>query len=116
MNFCPLFVQITTGIGVALTCRWGSNWFATVLSPYLTSLFALNPQIDAVSAMPWIVQLHIASAFFIIAIIPFTRFVHFLVAPINYIWRSYQVVLWNWNRKDIRNSDKHNYGKRTRNH
>ncbi|MCP4440408.1 MAG: respiratory nitrate reductase subunit gamma [Aureispira sp.] len=116
MVYTTLLVQIVSGIGIALTCRWGSNWFATVLSPYLVSIVALNPQIDAVAAMPWVVQLHIASAFFIIAIIPFTRFVHFLVAPFNYIWRSYQVVIWNYDRKDIRKSDKHTYGKRTRNH
>lgn len=100
--YTVLITQIVTGLGVAFFVRWGSSWFAAVLTPYLRSIFALNPDIAAVSAMPWLVQLHIISAFFIIAIIPFTRFVHFLVAPIDYLWRGYQLVIWNWNRKTIR--------------
>lgn len=100
--YTVLITQIVTGLGVAFFVRWGSSWFAAVLTPYLRSIFALNPDIAAVSAMPWLVQLHIISAFFIIAIIPFTRFVHFLVAPVDYLWRNYQLVIWNWNRKTIR--------------
>ena len=100
--YTVLITQIVTGLGVAFFVRWGSSWFAAVLTPYLRSIFALNPDIAAVSAMPWLVQLHIISAFFMIAIIPFTRFVHFLVAPIDYLWRGYQLVIWNWSRKTIR--------------
>jgi len=100
--YTVLLTQIVTGLGVAFFARWGSSWFAAVLTPYLRSIFALNPDIAAVSAMPWLVQTHIISAFFIIAIIPFTRFMHFLVAPIDYLWRGYQLVIWNWNRKSIR--------------
>lgn len=97
-----LFIQLLSGLLVAYTARWGSNWFASVMSPYLTSIFALNPEIGAVSAMPWLVQTHIAGAFVIIGVIPFTRFMHFLVAPIDYLWRNYQLVIWNWDRKKIR--------------
>jgi nitrate reductase gamma subunit len=100
--YAVLITQIVTGLGVAFFVRWGSSWFAAVLTPYLRSIFALNPDIAAVSAMPWLVQLHIISAFFMIAIIPFTRFVHFLVAPVDYLWRGYQLVIWNWNHKTIR--------------
>jgi nitrate reductase gamma subunit len=100
--YTVLITQIVTGLGVAFFVRWGSSWFAAVLTPYLRSIFALNPDIAAVSAMPWLVQLHIISAFFMIAIIPFTRFVHFLVAPVDYLWRGYQLVIWNWNHKTIR--------------
>ncbi|MCF8460983.1 MAG: respiratory nitrate reductase subunit gamma [Flavobacteriales bacterium] len=100
--YAVLITQIVTGLGVAFFVRWGSSWFAAVLTPYLRSVFALNPDIAAVSAMPWLVQLHIISAFFMIAIIPFTRFVHFLVAPVDYLWRGYQLVIWNWNHKTIR--------------
>lgn len=114
--YVVLLTQIVSGMGVAFFVRWGSSWFASVLTPYLRSIFALNPQIDAVSALPWIVQIHIFSAFLIVMLIPFTRFMHFLVAPIDYIWRSYQVVMWNWNRRAIRNSTKHTYGKKINNH
>ena len=111
-----LFVQIITGLGVAFFVRWGSSWFSSTLTPYLRSVFSFNPDIDAVSAMPWWIQIHIISAFLIIGVIPFTRFMHFLVAPFDYIWRKYQVVIWNWNPKNIRTTTRHNFGKKSRNH
>ncbi len=113
--YTTLIVQIVSGLGVAYFERWGSSWFAGVLTPYLRSLFALSPDITAVSAMPWMIQIHIFSAFFIIAIIPFTRFMHFLVAPIDYLWRGYQLVLWNWSRTSIRTSNAHFFGKKPKN-
>jgi len=114
--YVTLLIQILSGLGVAYFSRWGSSWFAAVLTPYLRSLFAFNPDIAAVSAMPWFMQIHIFSAFFIIAIIPFTRFMHFLVAPVDYLWRRYQLVMWNWNNKEIRNSRSHFPAKRPQNH
>lgn len=111
-----LFTQIISGLGIAFFVRWGSTWFAGVLTPYLRSIFAFNPDTAAVSAMPWIAQIHIISAFFIIAIIPFTRFMHFLVAPIDYLWRDYQLVIWNWNKKTIRKSTDYFPGKDIKNH
>jgi len=114
--YVTLLTQIISGLGVAFFVRWGSSWFAGVLTPYLRSLFTLNPDIEAVSAMPWVVKIHIISAFFIIAIIPYTRFMHFLVAPIDYLWRRYQLVIWNYSNRDIRNSTRHTFGKKSRNH
>ncbi len=114
--YAVLFTQIISGLGVAISVRWGASWFASVLTPYLMSIFSFNPDINAVAEMPWWIQIHIISAFLIIAIIPFTRFMHFLVAPIDYAWRKYQMVIWNWNRKAIRNSTQHTFGKKTRNH
>lgn len=111
-----LLTQIVSGLGVAYYVRWGSSWFASVLTPYLRSVFSFDPDISAVAEMPWWIQLHIISAFSIIAIIPFTRFMHFLVAPVDYIWRKYQIVIWNWNRKAIRSSTRHTFGKKPRNH
>lgn len=114
--YVVLLVQIVSGLGVAFFVRWGSSWFSSVLTPYLRSIFSFNPDITAVSEMPLWIQIHVVSAFAIIAIIPFTRFMHFLVAPIDYLWRRYQLVIWNWNRKAIRNSTQHTFGKNIRNH
>lgn len=100
-----LLVQIILGCWIALGYRWGSSWFASDLSPYLWSIVKLNPQIDAVSAMPLVIQFHIIGAFLIIFMIPFTRLVHFLVAPFHYVSRPYQVVRWYWDRKTVRNAD-----------
>ncbi len=110
-----LLTQISSGIWVAFFARWGSVWFASVLTPYLRSLFVLDPDIAAVAAMPLSVQIHIISAFVLIGMIPFTRFVHFLVYPFSYIWRSYQYVIWNWDPKKIRSSGKLVNGVRSKN-
>lgn len=97
-----LLIQVVLGCWIAVGYRWGSYWFASDLSPYLWSIVKLNPQIEAISAMPLVIQLHVVLAFLILLLIPFTRLVHFLVTPISYIWRPYQVVMWYWNRKTIR--------------
>ena len=98
-----LIAQVITGLWIAYNFRWGSSWFAAVLTPYLRSIFILQPDTAAVAAMPWPVKLHIVGAFLIVLLIPFSRLVHFLVPPIDYIWRPFQRVVWYWERKDIRN-------------
>lgn len=100
-----LLLQVITGLWIAYNFRWGSSWFASVLTPYLRSIFYFQPEIAAVSAMPWTVKLHIVGAYFIILLIPFSRLMHLLVPPIDYIWRPYQRVIWYWNRKNIRNPE-----------
>lgn len=111
-----LVIQIVSGLGVAYFNRWGSSWFATFLSPYLRSIFVFDPEITAISSVnSWWLKVHVVSAFSIIAIIPFTRFMHFLVYPIDYTWRSYQQVIWNWNRKQIRNSTDQSVGEKSKN-
>ncbi|HQJ46529.1 MAG TPA: respiratory nitrate reductase subunit gamma, partial [Ignavibacteriaceae bacterium] len=94
--------EIFLGLWVAYGYRWGSSWFAAVLSPYLISIFTFNPNIEPVVNMPLVIQLHIAIAFLIVLLIPFSRLVHFLVFPLSYLWRPYQKVIWNWNRKKVR--------------
>ena len=82
--------------------RWGMTWYAASMVPYLKSIFMLNPQMEYVMAMPLLVKIHVVNAFLIIAVLPFTRLVHFLVLPVHYLWRSWQVVIWNYDRKNIR--------------
>ena len=97
-----LLAQIVFGLWIALGYRWGYYWFASDMSPYLWSILKLNPQIEAVSAMPLVIKTHIVGAFVILGMIPFTRLVHFLVAPFHYIWRPYQRVIWYWDRRRVR--------------
>lgn len=100
-----IFAQVILGLWTALEYRWGSSWFAATLSPYLWSIAKFNPRIDAVVAMPMVVQLHIVGAFIIMLLTPFTRLVHFLVAPFHYVSRPYQQVIWNWDRKRVRSPE-----------
>ena len=100
-----LILQTFAGLWIAYNFRWGSSWFSTLLTPYLYSVFRLDPDISAVSLLPWPVKLHIAGAYIIIGIIPFSRLVHLLVLPLNYLWRPYQQVMWYWNKKKVRSKD-----------
>jgi nitrate reductase gamma subunit len=54
----------------------------------------LNPNLAAVSAMPFLVKFHIVNAYLVIGYFPFTRLVHVLVVPNPYLWRKPQVVRW----------------------
>jgi nitrate reductase gamma subunit len=113
--YALLLVQIVSGLSVAFFERWGSSWFAATLTPYLRSIFTFNPEIGAVGAMPLMVKIHVVTAFLIIGFIPFTRFMHFLVFPLDYVWRSYQQVVWNWDHKTIRTSRHNSPGKKSLN-
>jgi len=97
-----LVIQILLGLWTALGYRWGSSWFAADLSPYLWSIFSFNPETAAVTQMPLVVKLHVIGANLILMVFPFTRLVHFLVAPFHYMWRPYQRVMWNWDRRTVR--------------
>ncbi len=103
--FILLFSQIVSGLCVAYFYRWGSSWFAAMLTPYLYSLFTFAPDIKSIELLPLTVKFHLVSAFIIVGIIPFTRFLHFLVYPIGYFFRSPQIVMWNRDHKVKRESD-----------
>lgn len=89
-----LLLQVFSGVYVAVFHRWGSSWFAASASPYLWSLLKLNPDIAVIAAMPFMVKVHIVNAWLVIAFFPFTRLVHILVVPNQYLWRKRQVVRW----------------------
>jgi len=92
--FAMLLIQTASGVAIALFHPWGSSWFASNLSPYLWSIFVLNPDVSYVAAMPHLVKTHIVLAFLTIGFFPFTRLVHLLVIPNPYLWRKPQVVRW----------------------
>lgn len=97
-----LLVQVALGVYIALFYRWGSSWYATSAVPYLRSLFTLQPDLRMIAPLPLAVKLHMLNAYVFLAILPFSRLVHMLVVPIHYLWRPYQVVIWNWDRRKIR--------------
>jgi len=97
-----LLLQFILGIYIAMTLGWGSQWYGAVMVPYLRSIWALDPNVALMATMPVSVQLHVIGASLFIFLIPFSRFVHFLVAPFHYITRPMQVVRWYWDRKQIR--------------
>ena len=94
--YALLSFQLITGAMIAYFDNWGSSWFASSVTPYLRSIFLLDPKADVIVGLPVLIQLHIISAFVIFGMIPFTRLIHFTVFPLNYTWRPYQQVIWNW--------------------
>lgn len=92
-----LIAQVGLGVYIATTLRWGSSWYAIAMVPYLRSLLLLKPDITLVAVMPLAVKAHILGAFIFLLILPFSRLVHLLVPPLQYIRRPPQVVIWNWN-------------------
>jgi nitrate reductase gamma subunit len=94
-----LLLQVVLGVYTALFYRWGSSWYATSAVPYLRSLFLLQPDLKMIAPLPMAVKAHIVNAFVFLAILPFSRLVHMLVVPIQYLWRPYQIVIWNWDRR-----------------
>lgn len=111
MDYAVLLVlisQVTLGILTAVLYRWGSSWFAGVLSPYLASLFKLSPVIGGVANMKPVIQAHVALAFVLAALIPFSRLAHILVFPLPYLWRPAQLVIWNRDRLTLRDTEAEN--------
>ena len=94
-----LLFQVVTGLWIALGYRWGSAWYAAVLVPYLRSLFLLQPDVKVMADLPLVVRLHVIGAFTLFATFSATRLVHMLVAPVPYLWRRVQVVIWNRRRE-----------------
>ena len=97
-----LLVQVVLGVYTAVFYRWGSSWYATSAVPYLRSLFTLQPDLTMIAPLPLAVKLHILNAYVFLAILPFSRLVHMLVVPIHYLWRPYQLVIWNGDRRKLR--------------
>jgi nitrate reductase gamma subunit len=93
-----LLIQVVAGLWTAIFYRWGSSWYAAFAVPYLYSLIKLDPDISLVVSLPLAVKIHIVGAFVLILLLPFTRLVHMLTFPITYLWRPYQVVIWNRKR------------------
>lgn len=93
-----LLLQVAAGLYIAIFVRWGSLWYEYTATPWLVSLVGFSPRIDFVKPLPWIVRFHMVNAFVVIGLFPFTRLVHIFTVPLSYLWRPYQVSIWNNDR------------------
>jgi nitrate reductase gamma subunit len=75
-----LCVAAVSGLGMAVTYRWGSQWAVGTLTPYLWSLGKGEPAIALVGQMPFLIRLHVFSWFAVLAVVPFTSAAMILVA------------------------------------
>jgi menaquinol-cytochrome c reductase iron-sulfur subunit len=90
-----LLLQVAAGFYIALFHRWGTLWYQFTAAPWIASLFSLEPKIDMITPLPWIVRFHMVNAFVVIGLFPFTRLVHIFTCPVSYLWRPYQIAIWN---------------------
>ncbi|HEX9090688.1 MAG TPA: respiratory nitrate reductase subunit gamma [Anaerolineales bacterium] len=90
-----LFNQIFLGLWISLFYRWGAVWFLETVSPWVASLATFHPQTVNIATLPLAAKLHFLNATLLIALFPFTRLVHMVSYPITYLWRRFQVVIWN---------------------
>jgi nitrate reductase gamma subunit len=89
-----LIIQVTLGLAVATLHRWGALWSAGTAIPYLRSIVALQPDPSLVAGVPPLMTLHLAGAWIVLALIPFTRLVHMFSLPLGYLVRPPQKVVW----------------------
>ena len=90
-----LFVQIVTGLWIAIGYRWGSFWGTAVFVPYIRSLLTFSPRPELVAALPIVLKTHVLASFAFIALFPFTRLVHIVTLPLSYLTRPWQKVIRN---------------------
>jgi nitrate reductase gamma subunit len=74
-----LLAGIFSGLLMAVLYRWSSSWGALILAPYIASLLRLDPAVNLVTQMPFLVRLHVFSTFAAIAVLPLTRQAAFFV-------------------------------------
>ncbi len=82
-------IDVSLGLSVVRDFGRAVSAFAVLLQPDLTMI----------APLPLAVKAHIINAYVFLAILPFSRLVHMLVVPIHYLWRPYQLVIWNWDRR-----------------
>ncbi len=94
-----LLNQIILGLWTAFFYRWGAAWYLHTATPWVASLATFQPQPEFVASLPLVPKLHFINATLLIALFPFSRLVHLVTFPITYLWRRFQVVIWNRRKK-----------------
>lgn len=94
MVLAILILQVALGLGVATMHRWGAVWATGTTTPYLWSVFTLRPNPEFVAGVPLLMTLHLAGAWILLALIPFTRLVHMFSLPLGHLRRPPQKVVW----------------------
>ena len=92
-----LAFQAGTGVYIAYFERWGSQWYLHTAVPYLWSIVSFHPQLGFVTDLPLVFKLHAACAFLIVAVLPFTKLVHMLYLPIDFL--KDPPILYKWRAK-----------------
>lgn len=89
-----LLAQIVTGLWIAAGYRWGSFWGTGVFVPWIWSLLTFRPRPELVADLPVVLQLHASLFWLFLIAFPFTRLIHIITVPVQYLMRPWQLVGW----------------------
>jgi nitrate reductase gamma subunit len=70
--FGVLLVVVASGLGVAVTYRWAAAWSAVTVTRYARSILSVQPNVEPLRNMPYLVKLHIFSSFVAVGLVAFT--------------------------------------------
>jgi nitrate reductase gamma subunit len=85
----PLLV-LTISAGIAATINTLADRYAyrETVSPWFRGIFTLQPDGTLMVGAPFVFQLHVATAWLLVGIWPFTRLVHVWSVPVTYLGRA----------------------------
>ncbi len=88
-----LLLQVLLGWYIYLSHLSEPFWFSDNVAPWLRGVFFLNAGVPRVEA--WYIGVHMLNPFLILLLIPFSRLIHMFTFPVTYVYRPYQIVVWN---------------------
>jgi nitrate reductase gamma subunit len=94
-----LFGQVLLGVLTAVNFRYGAAWSTGTVVPYVWGILTLHPDMTYVTGFPMLFKLHLIGAWLFILLLPFTRLMHILAVPFQYLFRAPQIVIWNTTRR-----------------
>ncbi|QEV21289.1 respiratory nitrate reductase subunit gamma [Streptomyces alboniger] len=92
LMYLVLFAAIVLGMVAKLTHASGDGYnYRDSIAPWARSLFTLRPDIDRMTGVPALYEIHAVVGMVLFALVPFTRLVHMFSAPLQYLFRPYVV-------------------------
>jgi nitrate reductase gamma subunit len=77
------FLGVSSGLLTAALYRWGAEWGTATLTPYTLSILQGAPRAGLIASLPFLVKLHVASAFGALALLPFSGVAPFVIAAVQ---------------------------------
>ncbi|MEU5682742.1 respiratory nitrate reductase subunit gamma [Streptomyces venezuelae] len=92
LMYLVLFAAIVLGMVAKLTHASGDGYnYRESIAPWARSLFTLQPDIDRMTGVPVLYEIHAVVGMVLFALVPFTRLIHMFSAPVQYLFRPYVV-------------------------
>jgi nitrate reductase gamma subunit len=92
LMYLVLGVTIVTGLWTTVVMNvLEYHDYRSTVAPYFRSIFWFQPQPELMTAAPIGFDIHVMSAWLLLALWPFTRLVHMFSAPLGYLTRPYIV-------------------------